>query len=69
MRKWHQMRQSKKTAQSVVIHADVTVGGATETVATGMAAMLPKVRATATWHHLLKHANASFNLSARQRRS
>jgi hypothetical protein len=63
------MRPAKKTVRSVVIHADVIVGGVTETDAIGMAAMLPKLRAMATWHLLLKHANANPNLSAMQHRS
>ena len=50
MRKRRQMRPPKKMVQSVVLRAGVTVGGATETGATGMAAMLPKLKAMATWH-------------------
>jgi hypothetical protein len=60
------MRPAKKIVRSVVLHAGVTVGGVTETGATGMAAMLPKLRAMAKWHLLLKHANANPNLSAMQ---
>ena len=69
MRKRGLMRPVKKMGRSVAIHAGVTVGGVTETGATGMAAMLPKLRAMAMWHLLLKHANANPNLSAKQHQS
>ena len=65
MRKRGQMKSAKRMLRNVAIHAGVTVGGVTETGATGMAALLPKLRAMATWL-LLKHANTKLNLSAMQ---
>jgi len=69
MRKLHPIRQPKEIVQSVAIHADVTVGDATEMGATGMAAMLPILRAMVTCHLLQNHVNANPNLNAMQHQS